>query len=65
MVSPIVKAYHNLIGDTPTAATPASPAVQPAVGTRGAVSAAGPSFLSGAAAASTSNLAGGKSLLGQ
>ena len=65
MVSPIVKAYHNLIGDNPTMSSPAAPGVQSPTGPREATSAAGPSFLSSAAAASTNNLAGGKSLLGQ
>ena len=76
MISPLVKAYHGLIGDTgstptattgtaPTASQPAAPAVQTPEGSRTGTSAAGPSFLAQAAAATTNNLAGGKSLLGQ
>jgi hypothetical protein len=72
MVSPIVSVYHKLIGDTgakstPTPTAPPSPGapVQSAQGDRTGTSAAGPSFLASAAAASTNNLAGGKSLLGQ
>jgi hypothetical protein len=71
MVSPLVKAYHNLIGDTgststaPASAPPPAPPVQSPIGNKSGTSAAGPSFLAQAAAATTNNLAGGKSLLGQ
>ena len=75
MVSPLVKAYHGLIGDTghpaattaaaPASAPPPAPPVQSPIGNKSGTSAAGPSFLAQAAAATTNNLAGGKSLLGQ
>lgn len=72
MVSPIIKTVDSLLGintsaptATPTATPAAAPAASSPIGTRTGTSAAGPSFLASAAAASTNNLAGGKSLLGQ
>jgi len=66
MISPLVGIYHNLVGDksAPQATPPvAAPAQQPQ-GARPQGS-AGPSFLSNAAAASTNQISGTKSLLGQ
>jgi len=70
MVSPLVGIYHNLIGDKPTASPAVTPApaaapTQQAQGSRTGISAAGPSFLANAAAASQNQLSGSKSLMGQ